>query len=277
VSPDDDPDLEKKIQTLLSLLRESGSAVLAFSGGVDSTFLLKTMDLSGMRLLAVTGVSGTMPKADYERACDFVRTSGVAHLVITTDELSRLEFVRNAPDRCFHCKDELFGKLKDIARERQFGYVFDGTNADDLNDYRPGRDAARKHGIRSPLAECGFSKADIREASRSLGLSTWDQPSSPCLSSRFPYGHEITDVSLRRVESAEEYLRSLGLQVVRVRDHGDTARIEVSPEDMPILMEPGTRQLVIERFRMLGYTFVSLDLEGYRSGSMNRVLGLHQN
>lgn len=263
---------EAKFDNLLSFLKDSGSAVLAFSGGVDSSFLLKAMQCSGMQFVAATAVSPTMPEADYLRALSLVREAGAEHLVIRTDELANEKFVRNAPDRCFHCKDELFGKLKEIAAERKLLHVFDGTNADDLRDYRPGRKAADLHGVRSPLAECGFTKQHIRSMSQKLGLSTWDQPSSPCLSSRFPYGRRITTDSLRRVEAAEEYLKSLGLRLVRVRDHGDTARIEVPDDEMAMIMEPGTRLLITKRLELLGYSFVALDLEGYKTGSMNRVL-----
>ncbi|MGC2062303.1 MAG: ATP-dependent sacrificial sulfur transferase LarE [Thermodesulfovibrionales bacterium] len=271
-----DPKLEQKFADLLSLLKDIRTAVLAFSGGVDSTFLLKAMDLAGMQLLAVIAVSPTMPETDYLTALSFVEAAGIKYLVIRTDELANEKFVRNAPDRCFHCKNELFGKLKEIAEKQRLHHLFDGTNADDLLDYRPGRKAAGLHGVRSPLAECGLTKHDIRTLSHSLGLSTWDQPASPCLSSRFPYGLRITADALRRVEAAEQFLRSLGLQLVRVRDHGDTARIEVLGDDMRLLIEPATRLLVTERFRMFGYSFVSLDLDGYKTGSMNRVLEQQQ-
>lgn len=267
-----DQELDQKFANLLVFLKNTRTAVLAFSGGVDSTFLLKAMALSEMKFIAVTAVSPTMPEADYLKALAFVEDAGIRHLVIRTDELANEQFVRNAPDRCFHCKDELFGKLKDIAEKQLLHHVFDGTNADDLLDYRPGSKAAGLHGVRSPLAECGFTKHDIRSVSQRLGLSTWDQPASPCLSSRFPYGRRITADALKRVEAAEQFLRSLGLRLVRVRDHGDTARIEVQGDDMWLMIEPATRLLVTERFRLLGYAFVSLDLEGYKTGSMNRVL-----
>jgi len=272
--PDQNPNqkLDQKFEDLLALLKKAGTAVLAFSGGVDSTFLLKAMDLSGIQFIAVTAVSPTMPESDYQKTLSFIEGTGINHLVIRSDELSNEKFVRNAPDRCFHCKDELFGKLKEIAENRQMMQIFDGTNADDLLDYRPGGKAAELHGVRSPLAECGLTKQDIRSLSRSLGLNTWDQPASPCLSSRVPYGSRITAEALKRVEAAEQFLKSLGLRLVRVRDHGDTARIEVQDDDMLRIMEPDVRLLITERLRLLGYAFVSLDLEGYKTGSMNRVL-----
>ncbi len=263
---------DRKFADLLALLKKTGTAVLAFSGGVDSTFLLKAMDLSGIRFIAVTAVSPTMPEADYQRALSFVETAGIRHMVIRTEELTNEAFVRNAPDRCFHCKDELFGRLKEIAAKQELHNVLDGTNADDLSDYRPGRRAAGLHGVRSPLAECGMTKQDVRTLSQKLGLQTWDQPASPCLSSRIPYGRRITAEALKRVEAAEQFLKSLGLQTVRVRDHGDTARIELQADDMQRMIEPSFRQLVTGRFRLLGYAFVSLDLDGYKTGSMNRVL-----
>jgi uncharacterized protein len=265
----------EKYSLLLALLRQSESAVLAFSGGVDSSLLLQAMKNSGMRMLAVTAVSETMPERDRENCATVVREVGADHLVIQTDELSNESFVRNTPERCFFCKDGLFAKLKEIAREREFRFVFDGSHADDIGDHRPGRKAAAIHGVRSPLTECGLSKKEIRHLSRELGLSTWDRPSSPCLSSRFPYGRRITAGALRRVERAEEFIRSLGVSEVRVRDHGDSARIEAGEEDLKTLMSPPARRRIAAELRSLGYRFVSLDMEGFRSGSMNRVLEEH--
>ncbi len=196
-----------KFNDLLSSLRKAPSAVLAYSGGVDSSLLLKAMKLSGTRFLAVTAFSETMPEKDLNRAVSFAKELGVEHLVIHTDELSNESFLSNPPDRCFFCKEELFRKLRGIAEDRNYKHIFDGTNTDDLRDYRPGLKAAALYGVRSPLAEKGFSKEDIRSISRELGLSTWDHPSSPCLSSRFPYGRRITLSGLKQVEKAEEFLR----------------------------------------------------------------------
>jgi pyridinium-3,5-biscarboxylic acid mononucleotide sulfurtransferase len=263
-------------RALLDLLRGAESAVLAFSGGVDSSFLLKAMETAGMRTLCVTAVSETLPARDKERAVSFARRLGVEHRIIRTEELKNEAFAANPPERCFYCKDELFGKIAAISREGDYGFIFDGTNSDDLRDYRPGRRAAERHGVRSPLAESNFSKADIRAMSRELGLDTWDRPSSPCLSSRFPYGTRITERALRRVEKAEEILEGFGLRGLRVRNEGDTARIEVGEEDMHILLDDNNRRLIVKGLKSLGYQFVSLDLEGYRCGSLNRVLEHHK-
>ena len=230
--------LSQKFSRLLSSLREAESAVLAFSGGVDSAFLLKAMTLSGMRVLAVTSDSETVPRREVLAAGSFAREAGVEHLVIRTEELSNNAFADNPPDRCFFCKDELFGRIKSIMEEKAYRHIFDGSNADDLSDYRPGRRAAALHGVRSPLAECGFSKTEIREMSRELGMEGWERPSSPCLSSRFPYGRRITPEALRRVERAEDFLRTLGFRQLRVRDEGDTARIEVDEDSIPLLLAP---------------------------------------
>jgi uncharacterized protein len=267
-----DPACEK-FSCLLSSLRSAGSAVLAFSGGVDSSFLLKAMQLSGMRSLAVIAVSETMPRRDSQHAVTFAEGAGVEYLVVHTDELANEAFVSNPPDRCFFCKEELFGKLRAIAAERDYHHLFDGTNADDLKDYRPGLKAAARFGVRSPLAENGFSKEEIRRMSRNLGLSTWDRPSSPCLSSRFPYGKRITLAGLRQVEQAEEFLLGLGLRELRVRNHGEIARIESTEKDMPKFLDPATRGKIITELKALGFSFVALDLEGYSSGSLNRSLG----
>ena len=262
----------RKFDNLLSYLRLAGPALLAYSGGVDSSFLMKAMKVAGTRFLAVTAVSETMPEKDYNHAISFAKYIGAEHLVIHTDELSNESFVSNPPDRCFFCKEELFRKLRVIAQDKNYEHLFDGTNTDDLRDYRPGLKAAALYGVRSPLAESGFSKSDIRSMSRELGLSTWDHPSSPCLSSRFPYGRRITITGLRQVEKAEEYLRELGLREVRVRNHGELARIEVNEKNINTLLEPENRRKITEALKSMGFCFVALDLEGYISGSMNRFL-----
>lgn len=262
----------RKFDNLLSFLCLAGPAVLAYSGGVDSAFLMKAMKVAGARFLAVTAFSQTMPEKDFHHAVLFAKEISIEHLVIHTDELLNESFVSNPPDRCFFCKEELFRKLREIAEGKNYEHLFDGTNTDDLSDYRPGMKAAALYNVRSPLAENGFSKNDIRRMSRELGLSTWDRPSSPCLSSRFPYGRRITISGLKQVEKAEEFLRELGLQELRVRNHGDLARIEVSVKDINILLEPQIRKKITEALRDVGFSFVSLDLEGYISGNMNRAL-----
>ncbi len=265
--------IKKKFSKLLTELRKTEEAVLAFSGGVDSSFLLKAMKVAGLRILAVTAASETMPKKDLLGSISFTKELGVEHLIIKTEELHNEAFVSNPPERCFICKDELFKRIKAIAKENKYRFIFDGSNSDDLNDYRPGRKAATLYGVRSPLAECGFTKDEIRSMSKELGLNIWNKPSSPCLSSRFPYGQRITSQALERVEKAEEFLRTLGIgDDVRVRNHGDTARIEVSEKEMHMLLSPAKRQLITKKLKSLGYKFVSLDLDGYKSGSMNRVL-----
>ena len=268
----DSDHINRKFAALLSSLSTAESGVLAYSGGVDSSFLLTAMKRSGMRLLAVTAFSETMPQRDFDRAVSCAQEAGVEHVVIRSTELFNDAFTRNAPDRCFFCKEGLFKKIAEVATERGYAYLFDGTNADDLSDYRPGRKAAALYRVKSPLAEHGFSKEDIRTISRELGLSTWNQPSSPCLSSRFPYGSRITREGLRQVEQAEEVLREAGLEEFRVRHHGDIARIEVTEKDMKFFQNTENRRTITEALRALGFTFISLDLEGYRSGSMNRSL-----
>ena len=262
---------DPRLDRLVTILGDMGSAVIAFSGGVDSTFLLKAAALSGMKALAVTGNSPTMPGQDLLDAKAAVEAIGLPHMVIETSELEKDDFRKNPPDRCFHCKSELFGRLRDIAESEGYAHLLDGSNLDDTDDWRPGRKAALENGVRSPLMEAGLRKEDVRDLSRALGLRTWDKPSSPCLSSRFPYGESITVEALRRVEEAEKFLKSFGFRELRVRHHGDTARIELREEDIIRMLDPGIRTAVTERLRSLGYAFVSLDLEGFRSGKMNRV------
>jgi uncharacterized protein len=272
VSSEGSEPLQEKFSRLLSLLIHAESAVLAFSGGVDSSFLLRAMKMAGIRFLAVTGSSETVPEKDLGLAVSFAEREGAAHRVITTGEMQNELFVTNPPDRCFYCKEDLFQRLQEIARTENYCFMFDGSNVDDFSDYRPGRKAAELYGVRSPLAESGLSKQDIRILSKDLGLETWDRPASPCLSSRFTYGQRITSDLLKRVEKAEEFLRTLGLSTVRVRVHGDMARIEVPQHDMSLILEEHIRYRIAEFLRSLGFSFISLDLEGFRSGSMNRSL-----
>jgi len=262
----------KKLDRLSQILKDMESAVLAYSGGVDSTFLLKTAQLCGIKSLAVTAVSDIFPRKDILAAQEMAKQLGREHRCIETDELALNQFAENTPERCFLCKDALFRTLKDIANAEGYRFVMDGSNSDDASDYRPGKQAAHKHRVRSPLVEAEFSKRDIRECSRRIGLSTWDKPSSPCLATRFPYGQKITRKALRRVAKAEDFLGSLGLRQLRVRDHDGTARIEVGEEEMDLLLTTEKRKVISETLKSLGYIFVSLDLEGYRTGSLNRAL-----
>jgi len=261
-----------KLVKLIEILRTMQSAVLAYSGGVDSTFLLKALQISGIRTLAVTAISEKTPQNDLLVAKKLAAKLGIEHRIIETDELSMEEFVSNTSGRCFFCKDELFRKLSEVAKSEGYMFLLDGSNQDDLVDYRPGLRAATKYNVRSPLVEGNLSKKEIREISRQLGLSTWDRPASPCLSSRFPYGQRITKNALRRVEKAEEFLREVGFHNVRVRDHGEVARIEVGEEEIDLALTSERRRLISARLKSLGYKFISLDLDGYITGSMNRTI-----
>jgi uncharacterized protein len=264
--------MNTKLIKLINILKNMQSVVLAYSGGVDSTFLLKALQISGIRVLAVTAVSEIFPHNDLLTAKKVARELGIELRIMRTDELSMEEFVSNTPERCFFCKNELFKKLSDIATSEGYMFLLDGSNIDDTLDYRPGMRAAARYNVRSPLIEDSLSKKEIRELSRQLGLPTWDKPSSPCLSSRFPYGQRITKEALRRVEKAEEFLREIGFHEVRVRDHDNVARIEVGEEEINLALAPESRRLIAEKLSSLGYRFVSLDLDGYRMGSMNRTI-----
>jgi len=264
---------DHKLVNLIDILRTMSSAVLAYSGGVDSTFLLKVLDMAGVRTLAVTTVSEITPSNDLLMAKKITAELAIEHRVVETGEVWAEEFLRNTPERCFFCKDELFKRLNSIASSGGYKFLLDGNNADDTLDYRPGMRAAVKHDVRSPLAEAGLSKAEIRGLSRQLGLSTWDRPSSPCLATRVPYGQRITRDALKRIEEAEEFLRVLGFHEVRVRDHDTVARIEVREGEIGLLLKPERRRLISEKLKFLGFRFISLDLDGYRMGSLNRMLG----
>jgi uncharacterized protein len=265
--------IEQKWARLKDLLRDMQSAVVAYSGGVDSSLLIKTAsEVMGSNMLAVTADSETYPQTELIEAGEFARSLGVRHRILRTDELSTEEFVQNPPERCYYCKKELFSKLKQIADAESFSFVLDGANLDDLNDYRPGSKAAREFGVRSPLREAEFSKADVRSCARMLNLPVWDKPSLACLSSRIPYGTRITLPILKTVQSAEDHLHVLGFRQVRVRHHGQTARIEVGVHDFGRLLDPDTCSQVVSELKTLGYIYVCLDLEGYRTGSMNEGL-----
>lgn len=261
---------EKKLNTLIEILRGLGSVVLAYSGGVDSTFLLKAISVSKIQALAVTSYSETMPEWDIKDSVFYASTFGIRHMIIKTDELKNKDFVRNTKERCFHCKDELFKELKKIASKEGYNAVVDGSTIDDLSDYRPGMRAKEMHGVKSPLIEAGFNKSDIRAYLKKHGISIWDKPSSPCLSSRIPYGTPITIDALKKVALSETYLRDLGFRELRVRHFGKEARVEISEEEIQRAFEK--RKEIVEGIKELGYDVVCLDLEGFKSGKLNLYL-----
>jgi uncharacterized protein len=265
--------LEAKLAHLRDFFRPLPSVMVAFSGGVDSTFVLKVAhETIGDRVLALTTTSPTMPDDDRLSALEMARLIGARHLVIESNELEIPGYARNPIDRCYLCKHNLFTVCEAKARELQIDDIVDGLNLDDLNDYRPGIKAASEKRVRHPLVEAGMSKADIRELSRAMGLPTWDRPASPCLSSRFPYGTTITPDGLRQVEQGERLLHAMGFRVARVRFHGEVARLEVEADQIPRLLEPLTRATIDRELKQLGFRFVTVDLKGFRSGSLNEGL-----
>jgi uncharacterized protein len=265
--------LDARQDALFGILRDLSSVVVAYSGGADSAYLA----WAAHRVLrdgavAITADSASLPESHKRDAAEFAQACGFRHEFIATREFENPEYLKNGPDRCFHCKDELFARLNEIARDRGIAHVVYGVNVDDLGDYRPGQRSAKLHQVKAPLVEAGLNKAAIRELSRRAGLQTWDRPASACLSSRIPYGTPVTIENVKTVERAEEAIRALGFRQIRVRFHGDLARIEIAPDELERALQTDMARAFLGVFKPLGFHYVTLDLEGYRQGSLNASL-----
>ena len=267
--------LEEKEARLFAHLAGMGKVLVAFSGGTDSAYLAWAAHrVLGANAVAVTADSASLPESHKRDAEAFVRGFGIVHEYIETHEFDNPEYLRNDPNRCFHCKDELFTRLEEVGRERGVPHIVYGVNKDDLGDYRPGQNAARQHEVASPLADAGLTKAEIRELSRRAGLPTWDRPASACLSSRIPYGTPVSIENVKTVESGEERIKALGFRQFRVRFHGEVVRIEIAPDELDRALTRDMARQFTAIFKGLGFKYVTLDLEGYRQGSLNEVLPL---
>ncbi|MGN6712291.1 ATP-dependent sacrificial sulfur transferase LarE [Anaerocolumna jejuensis] len=266
-------DLQEKFDLLKKNLSTLDSLCIAFSGGVDSTFLLKAAyDVLGDKVLAITARSSTYPEREYKEAVEFTKKYGIPHKVILSEELDVDGFTDNPVNRCYLCKNELFEKIDEIAKAKGISYIAEGSNMDDLGDYRPGLTAVSEHKVLSPLREAGLTKEEIRSLSKEMGLPTWNKPAFACLSSRFPYGQKITKEKLEMVDKAEQFLLDHGFRQVRVRHHGDIARIEVGQIEMEKFLNLDLMKEVQEYYKKLGFSYTALDLKGYRTGSMNETL-----
>ncbi|HAK37729.1 MAG: ATP-dependent sacrificial sulfur transferase LarE [Nitrospinaceae bacterium] len=267
--------LEQKRLGLESRIAESESALVAFSGGVDSTLVLAVAkNVLGDRVLAVTAESDSVPERELQTAQHLTKTLGVKHRIIRTEEMSSPDYLKNSANRCYYCKSELYAKLSKVAEEHKLSHILNGINLDDLGDHRPGITAAKEAGVISPLAELGFNKQDVRDLARQMDLPNWEKPALACLSSRIPYGQPVTPEKLSMIEQAEEVLLAEGFRQVRVRHHGDMARIELPREDIPSLLKNGLSKKINRRLRKIGFQYVTVDLEGYRSGSLNEALNM---
>jgi uncharacterized protein len=265
--------MEQKERQLLAALEQMGSVIVAYSGGADSAYLAWAANrVLGAKAIAITADSASLPESHKGDAEAFAREHTIRHEYIATREFDNPDYVANNPDRCFHCKDELFTRLDEVARERGIAHVIYGVNVDDLGDFRPGQGAAKLHGVKAPLVDAGLTKAEIRALSQRAGLTTWDRPASACLSSRIPYGTPVTIENVKTVDRGEEAIRALGFRQFRVRFHGDIVRIEVAPEELDRAMTLDMARQFTAIFKPLGFHYVTLDLEGYRQGSLNAVL-----